>query len=78
MVRNEVAIDNKEQHASFEKVIEKVAEITKIAEKQPAYVFLEQVNPRMIVVVRKGLLNRIEKELIALGHDRYCKLQSED
>lgn len=72
--KENAALRENDQLPNFINTIEKVSEISRQAEKEPNHIYIEQVNPRTLVVVREGILIRIEKELIALGHEQTLQI----
>ncbi|WP_270180720.1 Na-translocating system protein MpsC family protein [Alkalihalobacillus sp. CinArs1] len=57
-----------------EELHEEIARISKQAEKVPGLIDSCYLNDRTIVVIREGILVRIEKELIRDGHEETLKL----
>lgn len=51
-----------------DKVDLEVIHISSMAQKAPEEVYSCEINPRTAVVIRNGILVRIEKELVRLGH----------
>jgi uncharacterized protein YbcI len=63
-----------EQYENKEKVHHQISIISKQAEKIPNEIFSYFINPRTLIVIRKGILVSIEKELIELGHAEVLKI----
>ncbi|MCA1322106.1 DUF2294 domain-containing protein [Bacillus tianshenii] len=51
------------------KVDMEISNVSKIAEKAPNQIYSHQLNPRTLIVIRKGILVEIEKMLIELGFE---------
>jgi len=51
-----------------------IVRISKQGEKAPEEIRSFEINPRTIVIVRKGIFIRIEKEFIRLGHGELLKV----
>ncbi|THF84708.1 DUF2294 domain-containing protein [Cohnella fermenti] len=52
---------------------QEIVSISQMAQKTPEEIISYEVNPRTILIIRNGILVRIEKELIRLGHSELLK-----
>ncbi|WP_093215827.1 DUF2294 domain-containing protein [Sediminibacillus albus] len=57
-----------------DKVHEEIVRFSEKAQKAPSSLFSLMLNPRTLMIVRKGILVRIEKELIKAGFEEQLKL----
>lgn len=62
-----------EEYIGKEKVDNEVIQISKQAQKIPEEIYSCEINERTLVIIRNGILVRIEKELIRLGHGDLLK-----
>ncbi|WP_347551865.1 Na-translocating system protein MpsC family protein [Pseudalkalibacillus hwajinpoensis] len=70
----ESEIDGLPDYAEKEKVHDEIVRVSKLAEKAPEGVDSCFLNDRTLVVLRDGILVRIEKELIRSGFEEELKL----
>ncbi|SDM71727.1 DUF2294 domain-containing protein [Sediminibacillus halophilus] len=61
-------------YPSREQVHEEIVRFSEKAQKAPRNLHSLMLNPRTLVIVREGILVRIEKELIAAGFEEQLKL----
>jgi uncharacterized protein YbcI len=70
------SIDNpiKEDFTGKEELIKEMINLSSESEKKPEEIYACQLNPRSILVIRNGILVRIEKQLIRQGMQEQLKL----
>lgn len=62
-----------EDYVGKKQIDQEIVDISHQAQKAPEEVYSCEINDRTIVVIRNGILVRIEKELIRLGNDELLK-----
>ncbi|MEB1808201.1 MAG: DUF2294 domain-containing protein [Bacillaceae bacterium] len=62
-----------EKYPEREKIHKEIIDISKKAEKSPEEIYSCQISDRTILIIRNGILVRIEKELIRLGNSELLK-----
>lgn len=62
-----------ETYAGKQSAEEEIIQISQKTHKVPEEIFSCEINSRMVIIVRTGILVRIEKELIRLGHGELLK-----
>ncbi|WP_018924302.1 Na-translocating system protein MpsC family protein [Salsuginibacillus kocurii] len=70
----EATVQNTRTEFFTEAMKREIANVSEQAEKQPEHGFIEQVNPRMIIAGREGVLIEIEKELLSFGHKQTLQI----
>ena len=61
-----------------EKVERELAKVTKLAQKEPEEIYSTMLNKRQLMIVRKGLMVPIEKELIKFGSTEQLTIAKRD
>ncbi len=62
-----------EDYAGKRQIDQEIVDISHQAQKAPEEIYSCEINDRTLVVIRNGILVRIEKELIRLGNDELLK-----
>ncbi|MBB6454631.1 uncharacterized protein YbcI [Salirhabdus euzebyi] len=63
-----------ENYKGKEQLEEEIVEISKEAQKTPENIYSCQLNPRTILIIRNGILVRIEKEIIRMGFQEHLRI----
>ncbi|WP_409254162.1 Na-translocating system protein MpsC family protein [Bacillus sp. SCS-153A] len=66
--------DDRTQYSGKEEVHQEIISISRRAEKAPTEVFSYRLSDRSLIVIRKGILVPIEKQLISLGFDEKLRV----
>lgn len=61
-----------------EKVERELAKVTKLAQKEPVEIYSTMLNKRQLMIVRKGIMVPIEKELIKFGFTEQLTIAKRD
>lgn len=62
-----------ENYPGKQEIEEEIIKISKKAQKAPEALCSYEINSRMVLIIRSGILVRIEQELIRLGHGELLK-----
>jgi len=62
-----------ERYTGKPEIEEEILKISRKTQKEPEELYSCEISPRMLLIIRTGILVRIEKELIRLGHGELLK-----
>ncbi|AFC33384.1 hypothetical protein PM3016_6778 [Paenibacillus mucilaginosus 3016] len=69
----EEAPEVNENYEGKQRLEQEINKISRLVQREPDEIYSCELNARTILIIRKGILVRIEKELIRLGHGELLK-----